>query len=270
MQPTVSQATFALTTRPTAAPAPAAPALPGYQLERRLPPHRLGPRSTARQGRDVYIVCHVERLPAGIDFDDAQEALRPACAFRHAHAAGLCGLRRDAGGRAGLWLIAPHCGTREGLLTLADLLTTKDGGEFDELEAVVAVRSLLEALSAARACGAPHGPLRIDEILVHRHGRLVIDLLGVERALHRSVVDGPGDARAEARSIVAIACELLTGVTPLDPRDTTPLRSLGRAWRLWLARGLEAGAGFSSVEEALAVLPDPLHAARRRRPRIFR
>ncbi len=268
MKPSAVQAISIPLGRPTIVLAPAVPALPGFHLECRLSPHRLGARWLARQGGAVFLACHIERPPAGLTPDDAEEALRRLCRFSHPHSAGVSDIRRD--GRAGIWIISPHCGAREGPLTLARLLAAKPGAEFDELEAVFAVRSLLEALSAARAFGAPHGLLRLDEVLVHRHGRLLIDLLGVERALTRQAPDGPSEARAEARAVAAIACELLTGVPPLDAPALTPIRTLGRAWAQWLTRGLEPEpGGFSSVEEALAATPDPLNPSRRRRPRIF-
>ena len=103
-----------------------------------------------------------------------------------------------------------------------------------------------------------HGPIRIDEILVDRHGRLLVELFGLAMALGVRKRARPEEAaRKEVRAVFEIGRELVTGAAGGDLRRDPP-RSLWpdapRPWREWLARGL-SDSGFASARQALASLP---------------
>ena len=114
---------------------------------------------------------------------------------------------------------------------LGALLSRKPGGQFEPCEVRHAIDHLLSALQGAREAGIAHGPVRMDEVLVDRRSRLLVELVGVGAALSGQ----EPDERDEVRSVVAIAGELLTGV---PSPDGTAFRSLrgrtGHRWRAWL------------------------------------
>jgi len=161
------------------------------------------------------------------------------------------------------WVVSPFTGDVDGVRTLERLLRDKQvgGGHMHPMEVERAVQHLLEAAAHAHTAKSPvvHGPLRMDEILIDRHGRIVIELYGLGRLLSEGGGAAAGSEliRDELRSIAQIGYELLTSLRaepPMIPAGRV-VKRLDARWDRWLARGLDAVSGFASADEALAMLP---------------
>src|SRR5690606_25611627 len=118
-------------------------------------------------------------------------------------------------GEGEIWIVTPYTGSQSGLLTL-EHLPSPTGGRLSPPATVRGIRHLLEACAAAHAAGVVHGPMSPDEVLVDRHGSLLIEFYGLRRAMQaRSAAPDPELIRDEVRSVAAMAYRLLTGM-PAD------------------------------------------------------
>jgi hypothetical protein len=226
--------------------------------------------------------------------------------LRHRHAQPIEAVRFDASGHG--WILTPYLGDVDGVRTLSQLLREKQG-QFPAIEVELAMEQLLGLLEAQATAihadtgpqdiaqltelPAPrhHGPLFIDQVLVDRHGSLVVELFGLCRLMTAALPDdlglephaqvhSPTDAgvralasayRAdlvadEVRSVARIGYQLLTGLVPESPLipATRLVRRLDPRWDHWLARGCASdAAAFGSPNEALSQLPSALDEADR-------
>lgn len=239
--------------RPDAPRKEAAPTrFPDLQVIRRLGTHRLAARWLLREAHSHQpLLAHALHLPGSPgEQDRASARARNAAAFRHPHALSVSRVHADGDT---LWLVSPYPGSYDGLLTLSALLSMKAGGQFEPAETRHAVAQVLGALSAGRSAGCAHGPVRMDEVLVDRHARVLIELFGVEQAL----IARPDDRSTETEELVsvgAMASELLSGV-PWRPGGVgLPVRTRRtRAWNAWIERA--GTAGFATLDAALDALP---------------
>jgi serine/threonine protein kinase len=155
------------------------------------------------------------------------------------------------------WLLTPYTGNQEGLVTLEALRVAK-GGRMPPQEAERAVTQLLSAVEYAHGRGHHHGPIGLEEILVDRHGRVSIDLYGLERRLGELAPGNAEVVRDEVRSVVETGYRLLTGLSAEEPRIAVGrlIRKLDPHWDEWFDAGLDPlSGGFASAAEAAAALP---------------
>lgn len=231
--------------------APPAGRVAGLTLGLKLPGHRLGHRWMAGDSIDsMTSVVYLIRGPRHVSATALAQRLRWSTFERNPHALPIDAIEAAPGGR--FWIATPYTGGADGLLTLGRLLAEKHEGRMDPDEARRAIQQLLMALDFAHMRGLAHGPVALDEALVDRRGRIHVELMGVEAALTGT---GAVDVGAEVRSVVRVALELLTGVQPTSDDLWRKAPWLSRAWRGWLSRGLQPGAGFQSAAAALASLP---------------
>jgi hypothetical protein len=157
----------------------------------------------------------------------------------------------------GLWIATPYTGSHDGLLTLDQLIRMK-GGRLGVTESLRALGHLLAASSAARRNGLLHGALGGHEVLVDRHGSLLIELYGLNAAVRGLGESNDDAARDEVLSIAGLAYQALTGldasVSFIEPSRVC--RKLERGWDEWFARAMDPTAGFDTSAEAIDALPD--------------
>lgn len=154
------------------------------------------------------------------------------------------------------WIVCPFTGDADGVRTLARLLREK-GGQLSPFELEPALTQILQGVSYAHRHRHCHGSLDMAEVLVDRHGRLIIELYGLSRALAGHGGFDPETARDEVRSVAEIGYQLLTGLRceePLIPVDRL-IKKLDRRWGEWFDRALDPSDGFDTADEALAALP---------------
>ncbi|MBK7404538.1 MAG: hypothetical protein IPJ41_07845 [Phycisphaerales bacterium] len=154
------------------------------------------------------------------------------------------------------WAVTLYTGNHDSIVTLEDVVRAK-GDVLPPFEAERAVQQVLEASAHAHSVGVVHGPLALDELLVDRHGSVLIEMYGVPRG-HAGLEPGNAEIkRDEVRSIVEIAYRLLTGLPAEEPRIPAGrlAKRLPRDFEEWLDEGLNPGGGFQSAEEAIAKLP---------------
>lgn len=188
-------------------------------------------------------------------FEAAFESLK---AFTNPHVLRLDAMHFQPGDEP--WLFTPFCGDADGLRCLAKLLRQK-GGQLSQIEAEQAITQILLALDSAHdALGKEpvyHGSLALDEVLVDRHGRVIIELYGFARRL-RGISRGNSETvRDELLRVSEIAYQLLTGLraeAPLIPA-TRLVPRLDKAWDQWLRFGLDPSRGFETAKQALDMLP---------------
>lgn len=256
----------------TAAPfyAPHEVHLSGYHPTKLLPEGRCGQRVLATRKRDgEQVVLHavrrslrrgVGKLGTGRSSRDARrfhELVAPVRSLESNHATPIENVIADACGHH--WLVTPYLGTCDGLLTLDRLCRLKDSGQFCEHETERAVEHLLDVSAVAHGRGLVHGRLAADEVLVNRHGSLVVELYGLTRRLgigSQGVSASP--AHDEVRSVAEIAYTMLTG-TLAAPEPYIPAgriaKKLSATWEAWLAYALDPARGFDSPAAALHALP---------------
>ncbi|MFN7020832.1 MAG: hypothetical protein ACK4WH_05840 [Phycisphaerales bacterium] len=155
-----------------------------------------------------------------------------------------------------VWVMCPFTGDVDGIRTLSKLLREKRG-QMDPFEAERAMEQLLDAVAHAHT-RVVHGPIRMDDVLVDRHGRLLIEFYGLRRALSgASAAADPEDIRDEVRSIVEIGYQLVTGLRAEEPMIPAGrvVKKLDPAFDRWLSKGLDPAAGFESAAQALAEIP---------------
>lgn len=141
-------------------------------------------------------------------------------------------------------------------MTLASHLEIK-GGRLAAYEAERAAIQLLYALQDAHGAGLGHGAIRADSILIDRHGKLWIELHGMDWSISGSAGQGPA-CDDELRQLVRLTFRMLTGVEPRKNRAGDWLNAsmlapkLDLAWDAWFAQNLTAPTG---VVEMLATMP---------------
>jgi serine/threonine protein kinase len=239
-----------------------------YLLTRDLEPNSLGERFLALHAEDQssHVAYRCAPRPSREGMSRFVHAIRTAESLRHEHVLSIEYHTIDGEGCP--WIVTPFTGDVDGVRTLGKLLREKEG-QMQPFEAERALVHILEAAAAAHRTEATrdgrearlplvHGPLTIDEILVDRHGRLVIELYGLARLLSGEPASGdPETVRDELRSIAEIGYQLVTGLraeVPMIPASRL-VKRLDPRWDMWLSRGLDPVNGFESAEEALGLLP---------------
>lgn len=239
-----------------------------YLLTRPLEPAAKGDRFLALHESDQS--SHLAlRLPVAGDRDGLKrfvDAVRVCESLRHEHLLAIEYHTIDADGFP--WIVTPFPGDVDGVRSLGKLLREKQG-QMHPGEAERAVQHALEAIDFAhrlepardgREARLPvvNGVWTMDEVLVDRHGRVLLELYGLSRALRGEPVQADAETvRDEVRSIVDIAYQLITGLraeSPMIPAGRL-VKRLDPRWDRWLSRGLDASSGFDTAAEALAMLP---------------
>lgn len=223
-----------------------------YRLVRTLEESRFGER---------YLALHVRRQSShvvhrfGVCRDRAErrryvDAFERLAALHHPH---ILRLEQFSFGSAGRpWAVTPYTGSHDGLLTLGQLLDLK-GGRLGEFEVKRVLEQLLCAAAHAHSCGARHGELSLDEVVVDRSGRVLVEHYGLRAQLRRAGDDPATLASDETRAILAIGYRALTGLAIADGfvRPARVIRGLGRRWDALFEWGLDAGGGFETPAEAI-------------------
>lgn len=186
--------------------------------------------------------------------------------LEHAHILEIERVGYDDTGR--LCVITEYPGNQEGLVTLGDLLEAR-GGRLEFKEAIRLMGQLLEACMHASEQGIVHGPFTMDELLVDRHGCTLIELFGLEQALHNEY--SVPDARAEqTRTVIGIGYHLATGM-PFGEHSSESeggkpskfTKKNERHWDNWFGYAMDPMGGFDSSMQALETMPtDAEHIAR--------
>ena len=156
-------------------------------------------------------------------------------------------------------VITPYPGNQDGLTTLKTLLEAK-GGQMELREVCRAARHLLQAVGDAQQAGLQHGPVLAQEVLIDRHGSLLIELygfaltLGIKPAWSSAAPDA---CRDEIRSVVELSYFLLTGVKCEEPHIpvSSVLPRCEKSIERWLEHGLDPASGYTTAEEAIEALP---------------
>jgi hypothetical protein len=165
------------------------------------------------------------------------------------------------------WVVTPFTGDADGVRTLDRLLRDK-GGQLNAFEVEPAVTQVLQGVRHAHANARCNGPLALSDLLVDRHGRIVIELYGFRRALQGQSAMNAEVARDEIRSVAEIGYQLLTGLRaeePIIPAGRL-IKRLDPAWDDWFERAFDPTAGFDTADEALAALPSSVTVPPRSRP----
>lgn len=176
----------------------------------------------------------------------------------HAHILKVQQVSYDDTGR--LCVISDYPGNQEGLVTLGDLLESR-GGRIEFPEAIRLMGQLLESCVHANEQGIVHGPFTMDELLVDRHGCTLVELFGLNQALHARY--SVSDARSEqTRSIIEIGYLLATGVLHSDivsssnaVRPSKFTKRSGKLWDAWFAMALDPMVGFETSQQAMDTMP---------------
>lgn len=152
-------------------------------------------------------------------------------------------------------VVTPYPGDQSGLTTLASLVREK-GGKLPANEVARALEHILSAVNHAHGQGFVHGIMSAERCLVDRFGKVILELYGLSEEWEPSVHERPVLAKLEVKSIVHLACRLLTG------NDWLPAGAPSRrgpkvqaAMEAWVSYGLDPARGFSSAGEALRALP---------------
>ncbi len=169
----------------------------------------------------------------------------------------------DSSGSA--WVVTPYIGDVEGMMSLERLLRAK-AGSMAPSEAGRAIEQILDACTAAHNAKIYHGPIRMDEILVDRHGSLAIEMYGMSRLLRGYNLGNEELVRDEVRSAAEIGYQLITALRaeePLIPAGRL-VKKLDPRWDEWFGVALDPTSGFATAEEALATLLPALGRVQRR------
>ncbi len=176
----------------------------------------------------------------------------------HAHILKIENVGYDNTGR--LCVITNYPGNQEGLVTLGDLLEVR-GGRLEFAEAIRLMGQLLESCVHAAEQEVYHGPFTMNELLVDRHGCTLVELFGLDQAMHNSY--SAQDARSEqTRSIIEIGYLLATGVHYEDivsssdaARPSKFTKRNGKLWDAWFALALDPFNGFVTSQQAVETMP---------------
>lgn len=227
-----------------------------YQLVRELSPSPMGRRWLALRESDQtsHAVYRFGSLPDRVGRRRHTRAMQSLAGLRHPHILSVEVCSFAIGDEP--WVVTPYTGNHDCIVTLGDVLAAK-GETLSAAEAERAVLQVLEAVSYAHATGRGNGPISMDQLLVDRHGSVLIELYGVSRALRGLEGINSELIRDEVRSVVEIAYRLVTGLSADEPRIPAGrlVKRLPRAFDEWLEEGLNPGGGFQSADEAIAKLP---------------
>ena len=165
------------------------------------------------------------------------------------------------------WVVTPFTGDVDGIRTIERLLRDK-GGQLNPFEVEPALTQVLQGVRHAHANQRCHGAIVLSDLLVDRHGRIVIELYGFRRALAGEVGMNLEVARDEIRSVAEIGYQLLTGLRAEEPVIPAGrlIKRLDPAWDDWFDRALDPTAGFDTADEALAALPSSVTVTTQSRP----
>lgn len=166
------------------------------------------------------------------------------------------------------WVLTPYTGNQEGLVTLDSLLRAK-GGRMPVDEAERALSQVLRAVEYAHSRGFIHGVINADQVLVDRHGRISVELYGLDRRLGGLAAGNSEVVRDEVRSVAEMGYRLVTGLSSEEPRIPAGrlIEKLDGLWDEWFDAGLDAlSGGFSSASDAAAFLPSARRISEPRLP----
>ncbi len=184
----------------------------------------------------------------------------------HAHILKIERVGYDDTGR--LCAITEYPGNQEGLVSLRDLLEVR-GGRLEFSEAIRLMGQLLEACMHAAKLDIVHGAISMDELLVDRHGCTLIELFGLQQALHNTY--SIQDARAEqTRTVIGIGYQLATGMGYGEHASNNEggkpskfTKKNEKHWDQWFSYAMDPLGGFESSQQALETMPtDAEHIAR--------
>lgn len=225
------------------------------RLVRELPDSSVGQRwiGLHEHQRTNHLVYRLPVCHDRAERRDMLALLETVSAIRHPH---LLPIEQYTLGRDGsAWVVAPYTGNHDGLVTLNDVLRAK-GGKMPPFEAERTLEHLLTGVAVAHAGGLVHGPAMDEELLVDRHGSVMIELYGLRRGLTHDPAPTAELARDEIRSIVQLGYRLVTGLEPEEPMipATSAVKRLEKRWDAWFDRGLDPLEGFAGADEALEAL----------------
>ncbi|HZW10010.1 MAG TPA: hypothetical protein VFF69_08910 [Phycisphaerales bacterium] len=227
-----------------------------YKLVRQLAPSRLAERWLALREHDQtsHAVYRFGICENRVERRRHSRAMQMLSGLQHPHLLAIEMCSFEAGDEP--WAVAPYTGNHEGIVTLEDVAKAK-GDMLPPFEAERAVLQVLEGVAHAHGAGVANGPIGIDQLLVDRHGCVLVEMYGVGRVLQGLERMNSELIRDEVRSVVEIAYRLVTGLTAEEPRIPAArlAKRLPRAFEEWLEEGLSASAGFQSAAEAVSKLP---------------
>ena len=226
-----------------------------YRLIRPLRPCALSARWLAQHERDQtnHVLYEFDRLEDRGHRRRFLSAVERLIGVRHPHLLGIDQFSLCDQGSG--YLVTPFTGDQDGLLLLSDLVEKKPDGLLPVAEVGRAMTHVLQAMAHAHANDLLEGEIDETRILVDRHGSLLLELYGLERALRgetRCDAEGVSD---EIASVARLTARLLTGVDDPGVRPSKVLRKLDKAWDRWIERGLDPVQGFEDAFEALSLLP---------------
>ena len=182
-------------------------------------------------------------------------AMQMLATLRHPHVLSIETCSFEVGGEA--WASAPYTGNHDCIVTLMDVVRAK-GDTLPPAEAQRAVLQVLEGMAFAHSVGVCNGPIAIEQLLVDRHGSLLIELYGVARAL--TGLEGMNGelVRDEVRSVVEIAYRLLTGIGAEEPRIPVGrlVKRMPRGFEQWIENGLDPTGGYQTAQDAIDALTE--------------
>jgi serine/threonine protein kinase len=181
-------------------------------------------------------------------------AVQAASKLVHPHILKIEQFAFDASG--GAWVVTPYIGDVEGIMSLERLLRAK-GGSMVPSEAGRAIEQILDGCAAAHTAKLYHGPIRMEDVLVDRHGSLAIELYGMSRMLRGFNVGNEELVRDEIRSVAEVGYQLITALRAEEPMIPAGrlVKKLDPRWDEWFGIALDPTSGFATAEEAIAALP---------------
>lgn len=227
-----------------------------YRLVRPLEPSRVADRWMALHVRSQSSHM-VHRFLSCRDRAERRRFLDAFETLSRLHNPHLLRIEQFSFGSAGRpWGVTPYPGNQDGLVSLDRLVDLK-GGRLGEYESQRAITQILDAAAYAHEQGVVHGPLGAHEILIDRHGSLIVEHYGLARLIQSSPSPQDEAIREEVASIAALGYAMMTGLTLDEPMilASRANRRLDRAWDGWFAEALDAGGGFATVAAAIDALP---------------
>lgn len=239
-----------------------------YESVRPLAPVHGCSRMIMLHGRERtnHLLYRFEHITDSVARRRVFDRIMKTARLDHAHILKIERVGYDDTGR--LCAITEYPGNQEGLVTLADLLEAR-GGRLEFSEAIRLMGQLLEACMHASEQGIVHGPFSMNELLVDRHGCTLIELFGLEQALHNAY--SLQDARAEqTRTVIGIGYQLATGMpfgehfsSNEGGKPSKFTKKNERHWDNWFSYAMDPMGGFESSMQALQTMPtDSEHIAR--------
>jgi len=185
------------------------------------------------------------------------ESMIKMSSLSHAHLLKIDSVSYDDHGN--LTVITPYTGNHEGLVTLDDLLTIRDG-KLGMIEAIRAVEHLLDASAYAHRNSIVNGTISASDILIDRYGCLQAQFYGYETLTcnnENSSLTTRDRVCDEVRSIVDLGYTMMTGLSTKGERiaPSRVVKKLDRNWDTWFEIGLDPIDGFDSIEHAINALP---------------